>query len=192
MAFEVPCDLFVCLRQTSASLLGSTKFWSDAPFRRANQRGTNDQNQRNRHARLDGRFPDFTDERSHALSRGPRIIVRMRKLKIVCSEHQNDKRQRRIDLNALRKPLQPVSARLKGIIKNCPPAIQAIFNDSHPQSGSVQPVFKNPGPSLIKSKSISTVGNNSPSQRVAVDEDLVHTVFRRAFYRATRFSAIAQ
>jgi len=44
------------------------------------------------------------DKRSYALGRRPSIIVRMAELKIVCSQHEDDERQWRIDLVRVRAP----------------------------------------------------------------------------------------
>src|SRR5262249_43445923 len=115
----------------------------------------------------------------HALRRGPCIVVRMAKLKIIRSKHQNDERQRRIDFDTLCKPMQSVSSRLKRILPHRPPAIQAIFNHPHSQSGSVQLAFQNARPALLESKSVSALRNNSPSQRIAINKNLMHGLLSR-------------
>jgi hypothetical protein len=70
------------------------------------------------------------DKRGNALRRRPSVIVRMAKLKIVGSQHEDDERQRRIDLDALRQALKPVPAWFEWVIPRCTSPIQAIFNDS--------------------------------------------------------------
>jgi hypothetical protein len=108
MTTETGGNLHIGVRQTGASLLGATKFRRNTSPWRADLRWANYQNWWNGHSWLDGRLSDFVDQRSDALSRRPSVIVGMAELKVVRSQHKDDERQWRIDLNALCEALKPV------------------------------------------------------------------------------------
>ena len=114
------------------------------------------------------------DKRGNALRRRPSVIVRMAKLKIVGSQHEDDERQRRIDLDALRQALKPVPAWFEWVIPRCTSPIQAIFNDSQLRPGSVQLVLEHAWPALVKRQPIARIGNDAPSQRIGVNQNLMH------------------
>jgi len=53
-------------------------------------------------------------------------------------------------------------------------AVQTIFYDSHLLPGSIQVVFENAGPTLLKSQPVTGVGNDAPSQRIGIDQNVLH------------------
>src|SRR5207245_11656555 len=70
-----------------------------------------------------------------------RRYIGMRKLKIIRSQHKNDERQRRVNLNALRQTSKSLSPRFEWVIPYGTPAVQTIFNQSQPVAGGVELVL---------------------------------------------------
>src|SRR5216683_2744241 len=97
----------------------------------------------------------------------------MRKLKIICSQQQNHERQRGMFFHALRQTHQAVAPRLERIFPNGAPAIQAILGESHAMAEFMQLVFKDSWPAFFKGKPLACVRNNSPSQRIGIDENVM-------------------
>src|ERR1700747_1818241 len=79
--------------------------------------------------------------------------------------------------NALRQACQAVAPRLERIVPNGAPAVQAILGKPHAVTKSMQFIFEDSRPALLKGKPFARVRNDSPSERIAVDKNVMHEVF---------------
>ena len=174
MAGQRGADGTVGFGKSRTSVVGSVKLRSNRAFRRLDRGRTNDQNRRHRHARLDWRVTDFVDQRGHPLGRGPGVVVRVGELKVVGPEHQNDERQWRVDLDTLRQTSQAIPAWFERIFPDRAPPIQTVLDHPHPPAKIMKAVFEYPRPPFVERQSPTCVGNNPPSERVRVHENVAH------------------
>src|SRR6266446_2613393 len=98
----------------------------------------------------------------------------MRKLKIIRSQHKNDERQRRVNLNSLRQTSKSLSPRFEWVIPYGAPAVQTIFNQPQLVAGGVELVLDHARPALVKRQSIAGVGDDAPGQRIGVNQNVIH------------------
>jgi hypothetical protein len=98
----------------------------------------------------------------------------MRKLKVVCSQHQDHKRKRGMHFDPLRQTHEAVATWLEGVFPDGAPAIQTIFDKANAMAQTIQFVLEDPRPALFEWKPLARVGNDSPGQRIAVDKNLKH------------------
>ena len=94
MAAQTRADCAIRICKTPTPPFGAREFRGDGALWRVNRWWAHDENWGHRHSRLNRCLPDFADESLDALGCRPRVTVRMRKLKVICSQHQDDKRQR--------------------------------------------------------------------------------------------------
>src|SRR5258706_11053228 len=87
-----------------------------------------------------------------------------------------------MNLDALREPTTPVSAWLEGVLPHGASAVQAVFDYSHPPRGDVQIILEHARPALVKRQPLTGIRNNAPSQRIRIDENLVHGRFQSSHY----------
>src|SRR5688572_28890559 len=100
----------------------------------------------------------------------------VRRLEVVRPEHDDHDVQRRVDLDSLLQPGEPVPSWLEGIVPGRAPAVQAILDDAHPPARGHEGGFKNARPALGEPETPARVRDDAPGERVAVDEDLLHGV----------------
>jgi hypothetical protein len=79
--------------------------------------------------------------------------------------------------NALRQACQAVAPRLERIVPNGAPAVQAILGKPHAVTKFNQFIFEDSRPALLKWKPFARVRNDSPSEGIAVDKNVVHEDF---------------
>ena len=108
----------------------------------------------------------------------------MRKLKIIRSQHKNDERQRRVNLNSLRQTSKSLSPRFEWVIPYGTPAVQTIFNQSQPVAGGVELVLDHARPALLKRQAIAGVGYDAPGERIGVNQNLIHRDTARSLSRS--------
>jgi hypothetical protein len=77
--------------------------------------------------------------------------------------------------NALRQTLQTVSPGLERIFPNRASAVYTIFGEPHAAAKIIQFIFQDSRPAFVKGESLARVRNDSPSQRIAVNENVVHS-----------------
>ena len=63
-----------------------------------------------------------------------------------------------MNLNALRESLAAIAARLKRIVPNRAPSIEAILDDPHALAAGGQRVFQNSRPAFVKGESLARIG----------------------------------
>src|SRR5690606_41245329 len=91
--------------------------------------------------------------------RGMPSIVRMHRRIFIGPQHEYDKRQRRMDFNALSQADKTISARLVRIIPNRTTTIQAVFNDTDSFSGRRERIFHDTRPALVEGQPLTRRGN---------------------------------
>lgn len=155
-------------------LLRAGKLRGNGALWRSNWWRTHHQNRRNGHSRLDRRLPYLVHQRSDPLSCRPGSVVRVRKLKIIRTQHQDDQRQRRMYLDALRQTEAAIAARFERIFPNGAPAVQTILDHSHPPASSVKPGLEHTRPAFLERQSVARIGNNPPRQRIGIHKNLPH------------------
>jgi hypothetical protein len=96
------------------------------------------------------------------------------RLKVVGTEHHDHQRKRRVDLDALREPDQSIAARLERIVPHGAPAIEAILDHAHGATVRVELVLQNARPACVELEAPAGIGDDSPGQRIGVDQDLLH------------------
>ena len=85
---------------------------------------------RHGHIRLDRRAANRPDDGRNTLSR-MRGIVLVHGLKIVRAEHEDQKRQRRIDFDALLDSCEAVASWLERIVPHGAAAVQAVLDHAY-------------------------------------------------------------
>jgi hypothetical protein len=93
--------------------------------------------------------------------------------------------------HALRQACQAVSPRLEWVFPYGAPAIQAIFGEPHATSILVQLIFEHSRPAFLERQSLARIRNDSPSQRITVNEDVLHLNFPRENIRMVRRASFA-
>src|ERR1051326_1293439 len=73
----------------------------------------------------------------------------------------------------LRQSDRAVSARLEGVVPNCAPTVEAIFNNAHVVAEAIQLDFQHARPALLEWQAPARIRNDSPGQRIGINEDLV-------------------
>src|SRR5258708_3729904 len=89
-------DLAIRIGESRTPVFRPGKLLRDGSLWGKDRRWAHDEHRRDGHARLDRRSSDFVNERSNTLSRRPGIVIRMRELKIIGSQHQDHKGERRM------------------------------------------------------------------------------------------------
>jgi len=88
----------------------------------------------------------------------------MHGLEVIRTEHEDDERQRRVHLDFLSKPQQPVAPRQERIFEDRPATVQAILQNSYPTPAFQQRAFEYARPSLIKAQSLAGRGDDAPGK----------------------------
>ena len=174
MAAQSQTDFPIGIREPRTPQLRSRELRRACPFGRVNWRRAYYKNGRDWHSRFDRRSPDFRDQRSNSLCRRPGIVVGMRELKIIRSQHHDDQSKRRMYLDSLSQALKSVPARLERIVPDCASSVQAVLNDPHSLFTDIQPVFQNARPALFERQPPTSIWNDAPGQGVRVNENLLH------------------
>jgi hypothetical protein len=76
--------------------------------------------------------------------------------------------------DALRQTIQAISPGFEWIFPNRAPAIQTILDEPHAMAQLIQFIFKDSRPAFLKGKSLPRVRNDSPSQRITIDKNVMH------------------
>lgn len=100
------------------------------PLRRADGRWCDDHDIRNWHIWLNRRLPNGAHKRGNTLRRVPGIVL-VHGLKIVAAKHEQNCRQRRVDLNALLQAQQPVATWFIRVFPNRPAAVQGVLDHTY-------------------------------------------------------------
>ena len=98
----------------------------------------------------------------------------MAELKVIRAQHQDHKREWRLRLDPLGQALNAIATWFERIFPDRPPSVQAVFHDSDGLAKIIQFLFKNARPAFLKRKPSSSVRNDSPCQRVGVNENVEH------------------
>src|SRR5437870_2208877 len=106
----------VSLWHAGGPFLSAAELGCDRSLWRPDSWRTDNQDWRHRHPGFDRRNSDFVDNCGDALSCRPGVVIGMGELKVIRSQHQDDKRQGRADLDALLQALEPISARFERIL----------------------------------------------------------------------------
>src|SRR5215203_984669 len=164
-----------CGRKPLASLVPAREFIGHRPRRCDDARRRDDEDGRNRHAGLYRGAADRTHDRGDPLRRVRRVVL-MDRLEVVRAQHQDDERERRIDLHALLDSGPAVAARFERIVPDRPPTVEAVLDDADSSTGTNQFGLEHARPPLCKRQPPPRAWNDAPAQRIAIDENLLHRV----------------
>jgi len=149
-------------------------FWLPDFRRRDNQYG------RYGHAGFNRRPSDRIYKGENALRRIPCVVI-VRGLEVIGPEHEQNKAQRRVNLDALCQTDKTVSAGLEGIVPHGAAAVQAVLDDADFSAGGAERDFHNARPSLVERQALACHRYNAPRQRIGIDKDLLHRGPAQAF-----------
>jgi hypothetical protein len=108
-----------------------------------------------------------------ALRRVPRRIL-VTGLKIVRAQHHDHGGERRIHFDALSQTVQTHPARLEWILPYGAPPIQTVFDHANWPAASNELRLKHSWPPLRERQTLPCVWDDAPTQRIAVDQNLMH------------------
>lgn len=152
------------------------KFRSDRPLGFPDWRRGCHEDSRRRHPRFERSTSDGVQDRPQTLSRLPGV-VRMHGLEVICPQHDDDKAQGGIHFDPLFNAYQSIASGLERILPNCPPSIEAIFDDANLCPSVGQGALHHAGPTRVEREPFPGIGNNTPAQGIAEDQDLMHATF---------------
>jgi hypothetical protein len=129
---------------------------------------------RNGHTGFDGSAADFLNQGGDALGGGVGGIKGMIELEVIGAEHEKDAVERGSGLDALGKAEEAIAAGLVGILKDTTASIEAILGDADGEATGNQLGFENSGPSLEEGQAAACAWDDTPAERVAEDEKMLH------------------
>ena len=97
-------------------------------------------------------------------------------LEIVGTQHQDHQGERRVDLNALRQPLQTVAAGLVGILPDRTAPVKAVLVHPNIVALGSQRGLHDPGPARLERQAAAGEWNDAPGQRIGVNQDVPHSL----------------
>ena len=109
------------------------------------------------------------------------------RLKVVRAQHEDDERQRRVDLDPLLEPDASVAPRLEGIVPHGASAVQAVLDDANVVTRCHERMFHDTGPARRERPPLPRVRNDAPRQRVGVDQNLLHACRPQSQSQSQRF-----
>ena len=101
----------------------------------------------------------------------------MHRLKVIGTEHQDDKGKRRVYFDSLSQTNKPISAWFEWIIPRGATTVEAILDHANLLAGGAKSDFHYARPAFLERQALTRGGNDSPRQRVGIDEDLSHISF---------------
>jgi hypothetical protein len=88
--------------------------------------------------------------------------VRVHRLEVIRTQHEDDKRQWRVHLDLLSKSQQSVAPRQEWIFEDRSTAIKAIFQNAYLPLALQQRAFEHARPTLTEGQSLACRGDDSP------------------------------
>src|SRR5688572_16298102 len=101
-------------------------------------------------------------------------VVLVDGLKVVRTEHEDYQREGRVDLHALLDAVQCVAPWLERIVPRRSAAVEAVFDHTDLVTGIDERPLHDAGPALVERETTARVRDDSPRQRITVDQDLQH------------------
>ncbi len=164
-------DLLERFRESDALLLGPEKLGGDGSLGRPDRRRCHDQDLRSGHSRLDRSPTDGPHDRGHP-ERRELGVIRVHGLEVVGPEHDDDHRQRRVDLDPLFETNQPVPAGLERIIPGRPTPVETVFDHADPNAGRPKGEFHDARPPVLERQPPPRIRDDAPGEGVTVDQNL--------------------